>query len=129
MNKGLSWVGKLVASCNIFPDDIIEGNTAGSQLVLKVVQELELPLDPIAILEFSWGFDLSAIVGPSVFYVHVAGGILVNLKVPICFVSILIVAVVVFDPPNKAFQLVHKGITDAHATMIGGKLGDRGTDI
>ena len=111
---------------------IVEGNTAGAQLVLKVVKELELPslLDLIAILELSWGVDLGAIIGPSVFYVHVVRGILANLKVRIRFVSILIVVVVVFtNTPDEALQSAHKGITDVHATTIGGKLGDRGTDV
>ena len=65
MNEGLRGVGKLVASCDIFSDDIVQGNTAGLQLFLKVVKELELPLDPITILEFGSILVLSSALASS----------------------------------------------------------------
>ena len=55
MDKGFSRIGKLVANRYVFPDDIVERDSAGPQLVLEIVQQLQLPVNPIAVFEFPAG--------------------------------------------------------------------------
>ena len=60
MDKGFSRIGKLVANRYVFPDDIVERDSAGPQLVLKVVQQFQLPLHPIAVFELPRRLNFSA---------------------------------------------------------------------
>jgi len=39
-------------------------DSTGPQRALEVIDELQFPLDPIAVLEFPRGLDLGAVIGP-----------------------------------------------------------------
>ena len=70
-NKGFSRIGKLVANRDIFSVDIVERDSAGPQLVLEIVQQLQLPLSLVTILKFLRGLNLGTIFSPSVFHIHI----------------------------------------------------------
>ena len=81
------------------------------------------------LLSLSFPGALTLVLSSALFCVRVVSGVLASLQVPIVLISDLAATLVVFDPPDKAFQAANKGAPNPDSAMVGGELRDCGADV